>query len=89
VVRKYYSQKSLSNIFCEVFLKGLFPEQRKQQSQEDTDENGGNNGKVKSKILLSDDDISGKSPDPWNLLPDHQKDPDEDNKNSQEDEHLT
>jgi len=51
-------------------LKGLFPKQRKQQGQEDADENGGNNGKVEGEVLLSDDDISGKSPDPRNFLPD-------------------
>jgi hypothetical protein len=63
-------------------LKGLFPEQRKQQGQEDTDENGGNNGKVKSEVLLSDDDISRKSSDPWNFLPNQQKNPDENDKNT-------
>jgi len=71
-----------------ILLKGLLPEQRKQQGQDDTDEDGGNNGKVESEVLFSDDDISGKSPDPRNFLPDHQKDPDENDKNTQQDEHL-
>jgi hypothetical protein len=62
--------------------EGLFPKQRKQQRQDDADEDGGNNGKVKSEVLLSDDDISGKSPDPWDFLPDHQEEPDENDKNS-------
>jgi hypothetical protein len=48
----------------------LFSKQRKQQGQDDTDEDGGNNGKVKSEILFSDEDVSGKSPDPWNFLSD-------------------
>jgi hypothetical protein len=65
------------------FLKGLFSKQRKQQGQEDADEDGGDNGKVKSKVLFSDDDVSGKSPDPGNSLPDHQEDPDENDKNAQ------
>ncbi len=70
-------------------MKGLFPKQREEQGQDDTDENGSNNGKVESEVLLSDDDISGKSPDPWNFLPDHQEEPDENNKNTQQDERLT
>jgi hypothetical protein len=64
-------------------LRKLLPKQRKQQGQDDTDENGGNNGKVKSEVFLSDDDIAGKSPDPRNFLPDQQKEPDENNKNTQ------
>ena len=75
-------------VFVKGFLKGLFSKQRKQQGQDDADQNGGNNGKVESEVLFSDDDISGKSPDPWNFLPDHQKEPNEDDKNTQEDEHL-
>jgi hypothetical protein len=75
--------------FVKPFLKGLLPKQRKQQCQDDTDENGGNNGKVKSEVLLSNDDISGESPDPGNFLPDQQKNPDEDNKNTEQDEHFT
>ncbi len=57
-------------MFVKLFLKGLFPKQRKQQSQEYADEDGGNNGEVESEVFLSDDDISGKSPDPRNFLPD-------------------
>jgi hypothetical protein len=60
----------------------LLPEKRKQQGQEDTDEDGGNNGKVESEVLFFDDNIPGKSPDPRNLLPDQQKDPDQNNKNT-------
>jgi hypothetical protein len=50
------------------FLKGLFPKQRKQQGQDDTDKDGGNNGKIKSEVPLSDDDISGKSAEPWDFF---------------------
>ena len=71
------------------FFRELFPKQCKQQGKEDTDEDGGNNGKVESEVLLSDDDVSGKSPDPRNFLPDHEEDPDKDNKNTQQDEHFT
>jgi hypothetical protein len=48
----------------------LFSKQGKQQGQEDTDDNARNDGKVKSDVLLSDDDISGESADPGNFLPD-------------------
>ena len=75
--------------FVKHFLKGLLPEQRKEQGEEDTDQDGGNNGKVESEVLLSDDYISGKSSDPRNFLPNHQKHPDEDNKNPQQNEHFT
>jgi hypothetical protein len=69
--------------FCQAFLsEGLFSKQRKQQGQEDADKDGSNNGKVESEVLFSDDDISGKPPDPRNFLPNHQKDPDENDKNS-------
>jgi hypothetical protein len=64
-------------------LKGLFPKQREQQGQDDTNKDGGNNGEVESEVFLSDDDISGKSPDPRNLLPNQQEEPDEYNKNTQ------
>jgi len=75
--------------FCQGFFsKKLFSEQRKQQGQDDTDENGGDNGKVESEVLLSDDDISGKSPDPRNFLPDQQKEPDENNKYTQQDKQF-
>ncbi len=77
------------NAFVKPFLpEGLLPEQRKQQGEEDTDQNGGNNGKVESEVLLSDDDISGKSSDPRNFFPDHQEDADEDDKNPKQDEHF-
>ncbi len=82
---KYSNRKSLSNNV----LKKLFSEQCKKQGQEDTDQNGGNNGKVESEVLFSDDDVSGKSPDPRNFLPDHQEDADEDDKDAQQDEHFT
>jgi hypothetical protein len=71
------------------FLKGLFPEQRKQKSQEDTDKDGGDDGKVEGEVLFSDDDVSGKSADPRNFLSDHQEDPDENDKNTQQDEQFT
>jgi hypothetical protein len=70
-------------VFVKLLLKGLFPKQRKQQGQDDTDENGSNDGKVESEVLLSNDDISGKSADPRNLLPEQQQEPDENDKNSQ------
>ena len=76
-------------LFVKHFLKELFSKKREQQSQENADDNGGNDGKVESKVLFSNDDISGKSPDPRNFLPDHQKGPDEDDKNAQKDEHFT
>jgi hypothetical protein len=63
-------------------LKGLFPKQREQQGQEDTDENGSNNGKVESEVLFSDNDISGKFADPRNFLSDQEKDPDKNDKNT-------
>jgi hypothetical protein len=66
-----------------LFLKGLFSKQRKEQGQDDTDKNGGNNGKVESEVLFSDNDISGKSADPLNFLANQQKEPDEDNKYTQ------
>ncbi len=78
--RKYYSEKSLSST---LFLKGLLPKQGKQQGQENTDKDGGNNWEVEGEILPSDDNISGKPADPRNLLPDHQKNPDENNKNTE------
>jgi hypothetical protein len=70
-------------IFVKAFLKGLFPEQRKQQGQDNADENGGHNGEIEGKVLFSDDDISGKPPDPRNFLPDQQEDPDENDKHPQ------
>jgi len=67
----------------------LFPKQCKQQCQDDADKDGGNNGKVESEILFSNDNISGKSSDPRNFLTNQQKEPDENNKNTQQDEHFT
>jgi hypothetical protein len=60
-----------------------FSKQRKQQGQDDANEDGSNNGKVEGEILPSNDDIPGKSPDPRNFLPDQQKEPDENNKDTQ------
>jgi hypothetical protein len=64
---KYSDPKLLSSFFPEALL----PKQRKQQGQDDTDQNRGNNGKVESEVLFPDDNISGKSSDPRNFLPDH------------------
>ncbi len=47
----------------------LFPEQRKQQREDDTDENGGSDRKVERELLFFNQDISRKPADPWNLLP--------------------
>ncbi len=78
--RKYYSEKSLSST---LFLKGLLPKQRKQQGQDNADYNGGNNGEVEGEVLPSDDNISGKPADPRNSLPDQQKNPNENNNNTE------
>jgi hypothetical protein len=72
---------------CEINLR-LFPKQCKEQSQDDADEDGGNNGKVESEILFSNDDISGKSTHPWNFFSKEQKKTNQDNKDTQKNEHL-
>ena len=48
----------------------LFTEQRKQQCQDDAENNRSGEGKVESKPLLLNDDISRKSTHPRYLLPD-------------------
>jgi len=61
---------------CQASLfEGLFPKKRNSKVRNDTDENGSNDGKVESEVLFSDNDIPGKSSDPRDFLPDHQKDP--------------
>ena len=47
----------------------LLAEQRKQQREDDADENGGRDRKVECELFFSNQDISWKSADPWNLLP--------------------
>jgi hypothetical protein len=66
----------------------LFPKQHKQQGEDDADEYGGNNGEVESKILFPNDDIPGKSSDPRNFFSDQQKKSNQDNKNTEQNEHL-
>jgi len=70
-------------VLVKLFLRRLLPKKCKQQSQDDADKDGGNNGKVESEVLFSDDDISGKSSDPGNLVPDHQKESNENDENTQ------
>jgi hypothetical protein len=41
---------------------GLLPEQSKQQRQDDADDDGGGEGKIKGKILFSNDKISRQLP---------------------------
>ena len=48
--------------------KGLFPEQSKQQCQDDADEDGGGERKVEGELLFFNDDVPRQPSDPWNLL---------------------
>jgi len=48
--------------------KGLFPEQSKQQCQDDADEDGGGERKVEGELLFFNNDITGKFAHPWNLI---------------------
>jgi hypothetical protein len=67
---------------------GLFPKQCKQQGQDDADEDGGDNGKVESEILFSDDDVSGKSSDPRNFFTKKQEKANQNNKNPKKYEYF-
>jgi len=66
----------------------LFPEQCKQQCQNDTDDNGSNNGKVESEILFSDDDVSRKSTHPRNFFSKEQEKTNQNKKYAYKNEHL-
>jgi hypothetical protein len=66
----------------------LLPEQRKQQCQDDADDDRGSERKIESKILSSNDNISGKPADPWYLFSDQQKQTGDNDQNAQKDEHF-
>jgi hypothetical protein len=67
----------------------LFPEQRKQQCQDDADDDGGGDGEVESKLFLLNEYVSGKSAHPRDFLSQEQKKTHQDNKNPKEDEKLS
>jgi len=88
------SKKSLHDPPHPLFSKGvrggiLFPEQRKQQCQDDTDEDGGGDGEIKSELLLFNDYVSGKSAYPRDFLSQEQKKTHQNNKDTQKDEKLS
>ena len=67
---------------------GLLSKQGEQQSQDDADENAGDDGEVKRKILFSDEDVSGKPADPGNLLAYQKKQTNKNNNSPQKNEHF-
>jgi len=66
----------------------LFPEQRKQQCQNDADEYGGSDGEIKSELLLFNEYVSGKSAYPRDFLSQEQKKTHQNNKDTQKDEQF-
>lgn len=68
-----------SHLHC---LRDLFPEYPEQQRQDDADNDAGGDGEVEGEILFSNNDVSGESPDPGNLLANQQKKPYHDNQNA-------
>lgn len=64
----------------------LFPEQSKEYCDEKADEDAGGEGKIEGKLLLFNDDISRKPPDPWDFIAGHQKQAHQNNKDAQKDE---
>jgi hypothetical protein len=67
----------------------LLAEQRKQQCQDDADEDGGGDGEVESKLLLFNEDISGKSAYPRYLFSEEQKKTHQNNKDTHQDKKLS
>jgi hypothetical protein len=66
----------------------LSPKYPEEERQEDADENGGGEGEIKGKVLFSNDNISGESSDPRNLLSNQQENPYDDDQDTHQDEHL-
>jgi hypothetical protein len=66
----------------------LFPEQGKQQRQDDADDDGRSNREVESELLLLDDNVPRKFADPGDLLANQQKDANSNNKDAQKNQYF-
>jgi hypothetical protein len=54
----------------------LLPEKGEEKRQENTDDDAGGKGKIKSKVLLFYIDVPWKTTDPGNFIAQNQEDPD-------------
>jgi hypothetical protein len=67
----------------------LLAEEPQDQTENNADEDGGGEGEVESEFVSFDDEITGESADPGDLLSEDQENPDDDDQNPDEDKKFS